>query len=145
VMRPRAAIGQAGSSKLPIPVHPFGCRLGTHAEAYSRGTYPQAVVDHQTGQTLSTDRRPWGILVIVHSVSRVTELLVTTSFSGSNRMDNVLKDHRCPTLLAVFWREGGHEFHSQRQPHALSPVPQVRVHRLDANLGREVPAALTPG
>jgi hypothetical protein len=29
-------------------------------------------------------------------------LLVTTSFSGLNRMDNLLKDHRCPTLAAFF-------------------------------------------
>ncbi len=31
-------------------------------------------------------------------------MLVTTSFSGSNRMDNVLKDHRCPTH-SRFWNE----------------------------------------
>ena len=34
----------------------------------------------------------------VHSVLRSYWLLVTTSFSGSDRMDNLLKDHRCPTF-----------------------------------------------
>jgi hypothetical protein len=34
-------------------------------------------------------------------------LLVTTSFSESNRMDNLLKDHRCPTLSV---RKGGRFF-----------------------------------
>ena len=32
----------------------------------------QAVVDHHTGKPPSTHHHPWGILVIVHSVSRVT-------------------------------------------------------------------------
>src|SRR5271157_5033583 len=33
-------------------------------------------------------------------LSSETGLLVTTSFSGSDRMDNVLKDHRCPSIRA---------------------------------------------
>src|SRR5271166_3114286 len=32
-------------------------------------------------------------------LSSETGLLSTISFSGSDRMDNVLKDHRCPTLV----------------------------------------------
>src|SRR5271165_3300953 len=39
-------------------------------------------------------------------LSSETGLLVTTSFSGSDRMDNVLKDHRCP-ILPRFVRTGG--------------------------------------
>ena len=37
-----------------------------------------------------------GILMDVHSVSSETGLLVTISFSGPDRMDNLLKDHRWP-------------------------------------------------
>ena len=36
-------------------------------------TQPYAVFNHHARKPLSTDRRPWGILVIVHSVSRVTD------------------------------------------------------------------------
>src|SRR5271166_1954630 len=58
-------------------------------------------------------------------LSSETGLLSTISFSGSDRMDNVLKDHRwpalsvsdytslltltcgCTALVAIFWRQGG--------------------------------------
>src|SRR5438309_3260374 len=33
-------------------------------------------------------------------LSSETGLLVTISFSGSDRMDNVLKDHRCPRFAS---------------------------------------------
>jgi len=51
-------------------------------------------LQHHPGQTLSTHSCPWGILVIVHSVLQSYCLLVTNSFSGLDRMDNLLKHHR---------------------------------------------------
>src|SRR5271166_6765851 len=36
-------------------------------------------------------------------LSSETGLLSTISFSGSDRMDNVLKDHRCPTQAGFAW------------------------------------------
>src|SRR5271166_6279964 len=45
-------------------------------------------------------------------LSSETGLLVTTSFSGSDRMDNVLKDHRWPSLPAP-------------QPHRGCPILRV--------------------
>src|SRR5208283_4229729 len=45
---------------------------------------------------LSTTQGKSGILVDVHSISPQRWIARTISFSGSGRMDNLLKDHRCP-------------------------------------------------
>ena len=39
-------------------------------------------------------------------------MLVTTSFSGSNRMDNVLKDHRCPIQGLLLALSGDFRFYN---------------------------------
>src|ERR1700676_43536 len=71
-VRTRTAIGQSGNAQQPISANPFRCRLGTYSEPQGGRTYGQPILDHHAGQPLSTHSRPWGILVIVHSVSRVT-------------------------------------------------------------------------
>jgi hypothetical protein len=69
VVRPRTAIGQAGDSQLPITPQQFGGCLGSDGELRGCQLHSHTIVDHHPCQSLSTDRHPWGILVMVHSVS----------------------------------------------------------------------------
>src|SRR5579864_1820774 len=95
-MRPGAAILQPRRPLLPIPPHPFGSGLLTDPEDARGGLVCRPAIDNHFGQLLSTVNRQSGILVVVHSVSLKNCLLVTTSFSCSDRMDNLLKLHtRC--------------------------------------------------
>jgi hypothetical protein len=68
-MRARTVISQAGSSKLPITGQPLGRCLRAHAKPRRCRSRPQPFFDHHASQALSTHSRPWGILVIAHSVS----------------------------------------------------------------------------
>jgi len=60
------------------------------------GKHPSA-----NNPTATTDSFIYGL----HRRTITAILLVTTSFSGSNRMDNLLKDHRCPILSRAYHAE----------------------------------------
>ncbi|MFI5071597.1 MAG: hypothetical protein ACHP8A_11970, partial [Terriglobales bacterium] len=53
-------------------------------------------------------------------LSSETGLLVTISFSGSDRMDNLLKDHRWPTLRFL---KGGYSFFTANLAHTKDVRP----------------------
>ena len=55
-------------------------------------------------------------------------MLVTISFSGSDRMDNLLKDHRCPTLPALF--AGGWGFSRPRLAHFSRPLRELGLTKI---------------
>src|SRR5271165_3640257 len=63
-------------------------------------------------------------------LSSETGLLVTTSFSGSDRMDNVLKDHRCPTFRA-FRNVGFHDPLHLEDVIVYRPITQWTQHPMD--------------
>ena len=96
VVRTRAVVQQAVDTGDPEPAHPLGDGLDADPEG-GRSRLPRGSLFHMPCQRLSTAKAESGILMNVHSVLQSYCLLVTNSFSGSNRMDNLLKDHRYPT------------------------------------------------
>jgi hypothetical protein len=69
----------------------------------------------------------------VHSISRATDLLVTNSFSGSDRMDNLLKDHRCPILAKPHrGRVGDDEVGDLQLPRNVYDYDDLRVEVLSS-------------
>src|SRR5436305_3633290 len=101
VVRTRAVVQQAVDTGDPEPAHPRGDGLDADPEG-GRSRLPRGSLFHMPCQRLSTAKAESGILMNVHSVLQSYCLLVTNSFSGSNRMDNLLKDHRCPTFATLF-------------------------------------------
>src|SRR5712692_5919883 len=93
--RTRGAVQQARRAFDAISVDPFGDRFRRDVEA-GRGPLQRHPSQHLLHQRFSTTQSKSGILVNVHSISPRSGLLSTISFSGSGRMDNLLKDHRYP-------------------------------------------------
>src|ERR1700732_3903612 len=93
--RTRGAVQQASRALDAIAADPFGDRFRSDVEA-GRGPLQRHPSHHLLHQRFSTTQSKSGILVNVHSTSPRSGLLSTISFSGSGRMDNLLKDHRYP-------------------------------------------------
>ncbi len=92
-VRTRSSIAQPGTSQLTVAAHPFGRRPGADVEAGRGQLQRQALFHHSSGKLLSTMNRQSGILVIVHSIPPKKLIRRRTSFSQSDRMDNLLKLH----------------------------------------------------
>src|ERR1700735_2379027 len=92
-MRPGTKIAKSGAALLTIAAYPLGRSFGGHIESLRRHLQGTTLFDNHPRHLLSTVNRQSGILVVVHSVSLKNSLLVTTSFSRSDRMDNLLKLH----------------------------------------------------
>src|SRR6202021_101508 len=92
-MRPGTKIAKSGAALLTIAAYPLGRSVGGHIESLRRHLQGTTLFDNHPRHLLSTVNRQSGILVVVHSVSLKNSLLVTTSFSRSDRMDNLLKLH----------------------------------------------------
>src|SRR4029077_14734858 len=91
--RTRGAAQQPSRTLDAISADPFGDRFRSDVEA-GRGPLQRHPSQHLLHQRFSTTQSKSGILVNVHSTSPRSGLLSTISFSGSRRMDNLLKDHR---------------------------------------------------
>src|ERR1700735_242712 len=92
-MRPGTKIAKSGAALLTIAAYPLGRSFGGHIESLRRHLQGTTLFDNHPRHLLSTVNRQSGILVVVHSVSLKNSLLVTTSFSRSDRMENLLKLH----------------------------------------------------
>ena len=104
--RSRGTVAEPLDARSAKAADPLGRRLGSDQKAPC-GSADRVAADNKQCQLLSTAEGKSGILVDVHSVLfGETGLLVTISFSVSDRMDNLLKDHRWPTQ-AFCWLEWG--------------------------------------
>ena len=93
-MRARGPVAQTGTPELTIPMHPFRRRLLADAEAGRGQLQRQALLQNPSGELLSTMNRKSGILMmVVHLVPPIKPIRRRTSFSQSERMDNLLKLH----------------------------------------------------
>src|ERR1700723_3537376 len=101
-MRPGTKIAKSGAALLTIAAYPLGRSFGGHIESLRRHLQGTTLFDNHPRHLLSTVNRQSGILVVVHSVSLKNSLLVTTSFSRSDRMDNLLKLHTY-SLIPIPW------------------------------------------
>src|SRR4029077_10812105 len=101
--RTRGAVQQASRTLDAISADPFGDRFRSDVEA-GRGPLQRHPSHHLLHQRFSTTQSKSGILVNVHSTSPRSGLLSTISFSGSRRMDTLLKDHSYPVDP---WLDGG--------------------------------------
>ena len=88
-----SAVFHSSPPTLSIAVHPFGRSLIAHVESRCSGFQRTALLKHISGHLLSTMNGQSGILVIVHSIPPGNLIRRRTSFSQSDRMDNLLKLH----------------------------------------------------
>ena len=79
--------------RLPEPLDPFGNNLRCDVELTRGPGLAQTTLHHTAHHGLSTFRRQRRILVDVHLILPGTLKLRNLSFLGSDRMDNLLKDH----------------------------------------------------
>ena len=74
-------------------MHPLSRSLGAHVESRCSGLQRETLLHNYFGELLSTMDGQSGILVIVHSIPAGKLIRRRTSFSQSDRMDNLLKLH----------------------------------------------------
>src|SRR5271157_3407292 len=139
-MRTGTQVCEPGPAELAIAAHPLGRSLGADAEGGCSRLLRATPLDNHFGNLLSTINGQLGILVIVHSISSwKTGLLVTTSFSRSDRMDNLLKLHTYSLFL------NSHQFalNQTRDPglagsgQHIDLAAHAELRQVDARLDRE--------
>jgi hypothetical protein len=84
---------QSGHAFGSVAAHPLGGGLLADVKADRGLLHGRLLNNNSSGQLFSQRNGKSGILVIVHSVSPGTLIRRRTSFSQSDRMDNLLKLH----------------------------------------------------